>query len=303
MSTYIVESVGQLELKTGASNANIKLTPHGTGYIDAPELRLSSAELAVAYGGTGAANASDARTNLGLAIGSDVQAYDQALADLAGASPSSGQVLKYNGSNWAAAADSNEAITASAPLSRSGDDISLSLNASHLEESGGSLQIKASAVDTTEIADDAVTSAKIAANVQLEGPSISSHVQFNSSNANAHAQTMCLYQATANDTPVEVVALTMLDGERWAVKVSAVAYDDSASDSAAYEAHALFYRDGASSARLSAANVNVIHETAGAAAWGLNLDVNASHQVYAGVTGDATNETRWSIRVDAVRVI
>ena len=56
--------------------------------------------IAVANGGTGATSAGAARTNLGLAIGSDVQAYDAQLADIAALSPTDGNIIIGDGSNF-----------------------------------------------------------------------------------------------------------------------------------------------------------------------------------------------------------
>lgn len=56
-------------------------------------------DLAVGDGGTGASNAGDARTNLGLIIGTNVQAYDAGLLSLAGLTYAAAAFVKMTGAN------------------------------------------------------------------------------------------------------------------------------------------------------------------------------------------------------------
>ena len=56
--------------------------------------------LAIGDGGTGATSASAARTALGVAIGSDVQAFDAQLSDIAGLTPTDSNFIVGDGSNF-----------------------------------------------------------------------------------------------------------------------------------------------------------------------------------------------------------
>lgn len=60
----------------------------------------SATDIAVTAGGTGSSTASGARTNLGVAIGTDVQAYDAQLADVAGLAVTDGGIIVGDGSNF-----------------------------------------------------------------------------------------------------------------------------------------------------------------------------------------------------------
>lgn len=127
----ILKSKAGLQIATEDSGSNIVLAPNN-GEIHLAGTAVLSNALGVAYGGTGATDASGARTalgitpaNLSLVIGTDVQAQNAKLQDIADLAPSTGQHLEWNGANWVGALHDEEATTASGALEKTNNDITV----------------------------------------------------------------------------------------------------------------------------------------------------------------------------------
>ena len=143
-----LETSGALSLVSNDGQINLNADTH----VYANELQLG-VPLAFAQGGLGSAcaDAGEARTALGLAIGSDIQAYSASLSDIAGLEPSTDQYLKWNGSNFVASA-------LPSGTDYNADEITLQ------EAEGQTFSIKDGGVGSTQLADGSVVSSKLGEN-------------------------------------------------------------------------------------------------------------------------------------------
>ena len=114
--TYVVhnDTAGSQSIRVKTSGGTGITIPNGKKallYVDGTNVieqlnYLTSMEigtpLPIASGGTNATSASAARTSLGLAIGTNVQAYNAGLQDISGLAKTDGNFIVGDGSNWVA---------------------------------------------------------------------------------------------------------------------------------------------------------------------------------------------------------
>ena len=143
-------------LDKSANTLSVDLKSNGGLVIESTEIAVDlsassiTGTLAVSDGGTGSTSASAARTALGLAIGTNVQAFDAQLSDVAGLTPSNGVFIVGDGSNFVA--ESGATARASLGLTIGTNDQAYDADLDNLSgcQSGASAAL--AALTSTEVA-------------------------------------------------------------------------------------------------------------------------------------------------------
>jgi hypothetical protein len=152
--TFVAQS-GATEARTELGLGSIALQDAGSVAISGGTIS-DITDLAIADGGTGASSAADARTNLGLAIGSDIQAYDAGLASIAGLTTAEDEIIYLTGVDTYAVSPFPAYVRG---LIASGDSAADARTILGL----GSLSVK-DTVTTADIDNESVTGDKISPN-------------------------------------------------------------------------------------------------------------------------------------------
>ena len=108
---FFIVGDGTTFVKKNPENSRIALNLGSMATQDVSNVKITGGritdveDILIADGGTGASTAIDARTNLGLAIGTDVQAYDAELAAVAGLTSAADKGIQFTGDGTAATYD------------------------------------------------------------------------------------------------------------------------------------------------------------------------------------------------------
>ncbi len=201
VSTTSISALGRSLIgQAAASGMRGELGIGSLGLQDAGNVIISGGtisgitDVAIADGGTGASSAADARANLGLAIGTDVQAYSAALTSIAGLATSADQFIYTTAADTYASAQLAAYMRGLLASGNSAGDARTLLGLGSLStlnlvgagaidngvvtsamiasgtlssvnygaESVGTAAISGNSITSEKIADDAITSAKLA---------------------------------------------------------------------------------------------------------------------------------------------
>lgn len=117
--SYICNTVGTITF--GTTDISFVLFSSTLNYVAGTNIDITgttialTGQVAIANGGTAASTALGARTNLGLEIGTDVQAWDAGLDDIAGLAVTDGNIIVGDGANWVAESGSTARTSLGVP--------------------------------------------------------------------------------------------------------------------------------------------------------------------------------------------